>query len=249
MAGPKPQQHLFCEPLRFVVEQPGQIAKRGGQRRYRDPQGIDKPRKELERRRGRKELDDFPPVEDFFEPLIKLVVDAFGGLVQPVRAFKTHFFAIGERRPLKVPDARDLFFGCSLLLCQSSVGGDSIMALVEQRHARGHELLVPARQRAVTEQRLEKSGDPQRQFRRVAEHPEHVRHSTSLGQKGVVDCADFRRYLIAFERRDATLALASHQNAYRNENWMILGLFSVEMMSPKFDWLSTSVKAGLLNDG
>lgn len=46
---------------------------------------------------------------------------------------------------------------------------------------------------------------------------EHDRIRTALREQWVVDPADFRRHLIAFEQRDAGSPFL-HQNAYLNEN-------------------------------
>src|ERR1700758_2256697 len=124
--------------------------------------------------------------------------------MQPVGADKPEFLRFAEGSPLEIAlGGGDLLFGRSFLSGGKRVRSDGVLRIVEDRETCGDQLLIPARQGAVAEQRFKKSRNTQRQRRRVRKRLEHIRTAAPLFQQGVVNGGNFRRNLVAFEQRNS----------------------------------------------
>src|SRR6266436_6884919 len=78
-----------------------------------------------------------------------------------------------------------------------------VLGVVQNRETRCHQLFIPAGQSAVTEQRLQESGDALGQSGRVRKGLEHVGYDAPLLEQGVVDGGDFQTDLVSLEQGDA----------------------------------------------
>jgi hypothetical protein len=147
---------------------------------------IYKTGEELIGRCDRRQLDDLLIDKRALQDCIESIIDLERGAMKAVGEAETQLFPFGERAVFKIARGVNLLRARAFLLRRSRVGAGSIVAVLQDRDPGGHQFLVPARQGAVTHQRLQETRDSQRQVRSASDRFEHVGNDAALGEQLVV---------------------------------------------------------------
>ena len=126
--------------------------------------------------------------------------------MQPIGTTQAQFLRLGERSALEIGfDRGYVLFRRPFLPGGERVRRHRVDRTLQHRHPCGHQLFIPAGQSAVTQQRLQQSGETHGQGRGVGHGLEHVRHDAALLQQGIVQNGELGRDLLPLEHRNAAL--------------------------------------------
>ena len=123
----------------------------------RNVQRADEARKEFEGGGDGHQLDDLLKAEGLLELLVKRIVNFVGRAMQAVGGAEAEFLARRKRAGFEIFNRVDLGLRRAAKLGEKRMRGNTVLAFVEERDARGDEFLVPRGQRAFAQQRLEET--------------------------------------------------------------------------------------------
>src|SRR5215813_13627920 len=127
----------------------------GRNRSSGNPQAIDKSREQLKSCRRCYQFDDLRIGVHTLQFPEKRIVNFLERTMQTLRAAETELLFLSERASLEIR-----FRGCDLVVARTflfgrkRMRGDCILRVLQSRKTSRHQLLIPARQGAVTEQRF-----------------------------------------------------------------------------------------------
>src|SRR5262249_24560047 len=133
----------------------------------RNPQAVDQTREQFERCRGGNQLYNLRISIGGLELREKGVIHILRRQMQPVSAAEPKLLGLGKWPGLEVSLSRcDLRFARTLLTRRQRMARHGIALLQKRRQPRRDQFLVPTRQRAVAQQRLQEPRYAHREGRR-----------------------------------------------------------------------------------